>query len=277
MIRVALRFDDPSATSDASLEDSIFHVLARCGIPATVAVIPFSRVEHQYIALTTARAEHLIRACDAGTIEVALHGNSHEALPSEDKSEFRGLPAALQHGKLADGLRQLRSLFGDVITGFVPPFNSYDAVTAQCVATLGLRYLSAEWSESLVERLVFLPRTCQIAELKDAIAEARCFPRLKPIVIPVLHHYDFRESGSPEEQLDLATFETLLTWLAEQDDVQTLTLGALAAELSSTATRATLRRRMRFHHLHWRLQSRLPQKFMTNAGWFQMALGAFLK
>ena len=267
MIRIALRFDDPSATSDASLEDSIFHVLQRCGIPATVAVIPFRQVDQQCIALDPERADHLVRAREAGTIEVALHGNCHEALPTEHKSEFRGLPAEMQHRKLADGLRQLRLIFGDVIAGFVPPFNSYDAVTARCVDRLGLKYLSAGWGEAPATQLVFLPRTCQAVELRDAIAEARRYPRLRPIVIGVLHHFDFRESGSPGARLDLSHFEMLLTWLAEQDDVQALTLGTLAAELTSTATRAALRRHMRLDHLHWRLRSRLPQKFMTLASW----------
>jgi len=273
MILVALRFDDPSATSNAALEEAIFHALARSGVPATAAVIPFRWKGEQRITLDAVRAAHLIQARAAGTIEVALHGNSHEALPGKFDTEFYGLPAAEQQGKLAEGLRQLHEIFGQVVSGFVPPFNSYDGTTAACAAALGLRYISAGWDKSMADGLVFLPRTCQFYELGEAIAEARRFPLLAPVIIPVLHQYDFRESGNPEARLDLASFEAQLKWLAQQHDVQTLTLGALAERVSPAASCAALRRHQRFPHLHWRIQSRLPQYCLTTAGWLRLVFG----
>jgi peptidoglycan/xylan/chitin deacetylase (PgdA/CDA1 family) len=278
MIRVALRFDDPSVTSNAALEEAIFKALERSGVPMTTAVIPFQWIGQQRIALDAMRAAHLIQAVKAGTIEIAMHGNCHETLPNcKSDTEFYGLPAAEQKTKLEEGLRQLHEVFGKVIGGFVPPFNSYDGTTAECVAGLGLHYISAGWDKSVAEGLVFLPRTCQFYELEGAIAEARSFPQLAPVVIPVLHQYDFRESGQSGARLDLASFEERLRWLAEQRDVQTLTLGALAAQISPAASCAALRRHQYFAQLHWRIQSCLPRHGMTTAGWPRLIFNMLLK
>jgi peptidoglycan/xylan/chitin deacetylase (PgdA/CDA1 family) len=137
MIRVAFRFDDPSATINAALEEAIFHALVRTGVPTMVAVIPFRWKGQQRITLDAVRAAHQIQARAAGTIEIALHGNSHVAPPSKFNSEFYGLPAAEQHDKLGEGLRQLREVFGEVVGGFVPPFNSYAGTLADRVPPAG--------------------------------------------------------------------------------------------------------------------------------------------
>lgn len=41
MIHLALRFDDPSATSDRVLEEGIFAAAESAGIHLTIAVIPY--------------------------------------------------------------------------------------------------------------------------------------------------------------------------------------------------------------------------------------------
>jgi len=79
MIRLALRFDDPSATSDHALEAAIFNTLMRYGIPITVAAIPNRRQDGHYAALAGSDAKHLVQAQRAGIIEIALHGYSHSA------------------------------------------------------------------------------------------------------------------------------------------------------------------------------------------------------
>ena len=113
MIRLSLRFDDPSAISDRALEEGIFAAAQTAGIPITVAVIPFRRQESGEIPLTQERAAHLIDAQRAGVIEVAQHGYCHVSARGEKlpHSEFMGVDAACQTERICAGKMLLETVF----------------------------------------------------------------------------------------------------------------------------------------------------------------------
>lgn len=277
MITVSLRFDDPSATSDRELEEGILAAAKRHGTPLTLAVIPFRRVAEELLVLDQERAAHLVAAQADGIIEIALHGHSHEqrATTSHGQpSEFVGLPLKTQQQLIQDGLTRLCALFPRPVTGFVPPWNSFDAVTAVCVADAGLRYLSAGWENPTNARTPrLLPRTCQVSRIREAVAEARRFGRLAPIVVGVMHHYDFAESGSPQAVMDLVRFEELLAWLAAQSDVCIRPLGELSRELSPGSLVRAMRRRRLADRLPWRWRKAIPDNSLLTAPlwriWFE--------
>ena len=91
MIDVALRFDDPSAVSDHTLERAILHAMATHDVCATFAVIPNAG----RVPLSADSVPHLVEARQAGRLEIAQHGFNHESCrPEADlPSEFSGLDA----------------------------------------------------------------------------------------------------------------------------------------------------------------------------------------
>ena len=99
MIEIALRFDDPSPTSDHALERKIFGILSELEIPATVAVVPNGISGEGLIPVTRLNVPHLVKAHEDGILEVAQHGYAHEQMtitPKGSRSEFWDVPATEQ-------------------------------------------------------------------------------------------------------------------------------------------------------------------------------------
>jgi peptidoglycan/xylan/chitin deacetylase (PgdA/CDA1 family) len=277
MIRVALRFDDPSATSPRALEEEVIASLERSGVAATFAVIPFSETPNGLVALDESNAAHLLAAHRRGAIEVALHGHSHGSHNGQGKlSEFAGLSIAVQSTLLREAIAHMRELFGATAArGFVPPWNSYDAATLAAIEGLGLDYISAgEWhAPDYRGPLVDVPRTCQLADLESAVDEARKYSRLAPpSVIVVLHHYDFAESGADGATLNMRVFIDKLAWLKQQADVLTMTVGEIVESRSTGASIWPTKRWLRKEHLPWRLRKRLPKYCLVDAPIWRLLL-----
>lgn len=269
MIRVALRFDDPSATSHRGVEQGVIAALEESGAQATFAAIPFRNTPAGRLALDASNCAHLLAACRSGVVEVALHGHSHLRLSSDGQpSEFSGLAGERQAALLTEAAGHLRGLFGEgSISGFVPPWNSYDAATLTALEGLGFDYVSAGWQHppSYAGRLAILPRTCQFTELESTIAEARRYARFAPHVVAVFHHYDFLESGEDGSTLDLPGFARRLAWLKRQSDVQVMGLADMVAAGRSGVLARVFSGRLRKEQLPWRLRQRLPSHCLVDA------------
>ena len=269
LIRVAIRFDDPSPDSQRGLEEGIIDLLGSEGVSATFAIVPFSETHGGSLSLDEVNSAHLLAAQRLGIVEIALHGHSHKRHNSEGfPSEFFGLSLARQTALLSAAAAHLRSLFGaESVHGFVPPWNSYDATTLHATAGLGFYYLSAgNWyPPGYAGPLAILPRTCQFTALESAIAEARRFAGLDPHVVAVLHHYDFRESGEPGANLDLPAFARRLAWLRQQPDVQVMRLDDMVASSRFGALARPFKGLIRKEHLPWRLRLRLPTQCLVDA------------
>lgn len=259
MIDVAIRFDDPSAVSDHALERGILHAMATHDVCATFAVIPYAGQR----ALSADDVPHLVEARQSGRLEIAQHGFSHEPCQAGAHlpSEFAGLDPAAQTKKIVAGRTALGQAFGCAIPGFVPPFNSFDRITAVALAELGFLYLSAGSEHGSVEsgRLAGLPRTCQLTELRPALAEARRHPHGDLVIVAVMHHYDFQESGRAEAPLTLERLSDLFRWLRQQPDVRLNTLSQLATRHDARTWHKAVRRNRWVQRQHWRVRSVFPR------------------
>lgn len=260
MIQIALRFDDPSATSDHALEEGILKVLEQVGIPATFAVVPYSRgPDGEPVPITADNAPHLAAAAAARRIEVAQHGHAHQSqaiTPEGVNSEFRGVPAQDQHRRLQAGRQVLGAAFKEPIRGFVPPWNTYDAATVALLEADGYGYLSAgmDYPRGLHPALRVLPHTCDIHHLSTAVLNAeRRIPRWHTI-ISIQHHYDFKEARDKPGPLALPGYLDRLKRLADRPDVHFTTLGDMARRLPVATTWAAQARCAFKNRLHWRLQ-----------------------
>lgn len=200
-----------------------------------MAVIPACEKENAPQHFDTQSAAHLIEAQQADIIEIAQHGFAHvvrSQVAAGKYSEFSGLPPAEQHFLIDSGKRILEQVFQTNISGFVPPWNTYDQSTLKVLAQSGFSYFSAGWEYIGHDpSIASLPRTCQITELQHAINLAQRFETYRPHIIALLHPYDFKEENPASGRISLDDFESLLAWLATQPGLSCKTLAAMATEL----------------------------------------------
>jgi peptidoglycan/xylan/chitin deacetylase (PgdA/CDA1 family) len=273
MITVCFRFDDPSAVSDHALERRIFDIFARRGVPLCVAVVPFARRgEADHVPVSPENVDHLIRASRERVIEVAQHGHSHIPRGADSlgrHSEFAGVAFGEQARLIGEGERLLTAVFGKRIEGFVPPWNTYDRLTAQALDEAGFVFLSAGSEGGGSGELTIIPRTCTLREAHDVLQCAAAYRLLSPVVVVVFHPDDFREfmyPPAPDEAppfTDLDELEALLDWIKAQRGMDVQPLGGIAR---------AVRHGQRLQNasalaLPWRIKSRLPPILIRSNAW----------
>lgn len=239
MIRIAFRFDDPSPVSKQHVEEMVFDALHSRNIPLTCATVPVRPRGGNEIRFTRDRISHYEIMHHAGLMEIALHGYSHcdaRTMPTGNPSEFAGIPYQQQKSVIATGRSILEDVFQKPITGFVPPWNNYDATTVEALEELGFKYLSAGYrlppKSSTILRNI--PLTSRLSSIDTTIAQARRFEMFSPVVVVVLHHYDFDRDPDdpPVREFDQHEFSRILENLTGIPDAQFTTLGKLAEEIS---------------------------------------------
>jgi len=131
--RFWLRDDD--AVEPTPALDRLLDLCGRYDVPATLAVIPAYAGE--------ALAAHLR---GGGSVEIALHGWSHEnhAPPDQKKQELGShRPADTVLGELSEGVRRLGTLFGGrFVPVLVPPWNRIDKALLPHLGAIGVAGLS---------------------------------------------------------------------------------------------------------------------------------------
>ncbi|MEZ0148379.1 MAG: DUF2334 domain-containing protein [Candidatus Reddybacter sp.] len=268
MIHIALRFDDPSVSSDHILENNVIEICVRYGVKINFAVIPFKNIKDKRTPLNTLAAKHLIDAESKGHIEISQHGNAHTnfALENERPSEFIGRSIEEQTYLLNNGKEVLDSVFGKKNRGLVPPWNSFDKNTIQAAINNGFTFISGGWDHPDNQKnsaIKLLPRTSQIANTINDIKRNSIYSFASPIIVPVIHHYDFIENNSQNGKFDLDDFETMIKDITTLSNVRTTSLNSITKTLSAN--------NLRFGHFihktlidntHWRLRTRLPSSFL---------------
>lgn len=231
-VNVVFRFDDYSARSSTDLEQRIIGLFAERKLPVTFAVIPFvcsgdihDPAPQNLIPLPPDKVEILKNAQRQGILDVALHGYSHQTNGKPPYAEFVHLDYASQVRRLSEGKKYLEDLLDTPVTTFVPPWNKYDLQTLQALEAVGFTTLSAnrKGPASSDSALFFLPATCGLQHLADAVAAARASAETQPVVV-LFHEYDFKEINSRRGRFTVEEFAALLDWVESQQDVRTLSV-----------------------------------------------------
>ena len=164
MIHIALRFDDPSISSDRDLEKNVIEICVRYGVKINFAVIPFKNINNKITPINKLSAEHLINSESKGHIEISQHGNAHTNFSQENEkpSEFKGRSIDEQNHLLNCGKQVLDEVFGKKKRGLVPPWNSFDTNTIQAAISNDFTFISGGWDQPINQRssaIKLLPRT----------------------------------------------------------------------------------------------------------------------
>jgi hypothetical protein len=233
-IIIVFRYDDFSAVSSTDLELKLIDSFAKHHTSCTFAVIPFvcsgnthNPLSQSLITLPYEKIEILKKSVEAGTLDIALHGYSHQTLPrKKGYSEFNGLDKEIQLSKMKEGKNFLEDLIGCQITTFVPPWNTYDLNTIKAMEKVGFKSLSADIHGTAIKStsLKFLPFTCSLINVKDAIKSSRSLSDIQPVIVVLFHPYDFLEINKQNGIITFQEFERLIGWLTSQNDIHVMSM-----------------------------------------------------
>ena len=233
-INVIFRFDDYSAISNTQMELKIIDAFRRHKACLTIGVIPYACAEdihdptaQDLIPLPLKKGEILKKGLHDGIVDIALHGYSHQTISTEQWTEFSGLDYNSQIKRLTKGKKFLEDMIDAPVSIFVPPWNRYDANTLRALETLGFTTLSADNKKREVTQactLNFLPYSCNLFRLRDAVKKARISPDPQPIIVVLFHEYDFKEINEKRGRITYQAFNELLDWVSSQEDVRLLSI-----------------------------------------------------
>ena len=194
-ITVVFRNDDYNSKSDFVSEQAVIEEFSKHDIPCTFGVIPF--IESNF---SSEVVEILQKAINEGTVEVALHGYTHEFISERNRSEFVDVPYDSQYVWIKRGKKLLEELWGISIEVFIPPNNSYDENTVFALENNNINTISANTAISPYqsESLSYLPYICKPNGLKKFIEISREIPEEFPIIIVCLHTGEISEDGFGE-------------------------------------------------------------------------------
>jgi len=237
-ITVVFRYDDYSSLSPTDMEVKLINAFQKYKMPCTFGVIPYMCAgdihdpnPQNVVPLTPMKASILKDAIEAHILEVALHGYSHQTIRLKSKgrgnTEFSSLNYDSQKQKIANGKALLEKMLDTQVNTFIPPWNSYDMNTLHALEELGFKNISAGKVGVTTDQsqLRFLPATCLILDLQDAVLAARKSRDVQPIIITLFHPYDFREISMERGTLTYQDFVELLMWVKSQGDIHVRTIG----------------------------------------------------
>ncbi|GAB4515343.1 MAG: hypothetical protein Kow0047_27270 [Anaerolineae bacterium] len=228
-IYVVFRYDDYCDRTSTELEVRLIQAFRRVKASATFSVIPFvcavsahDPSPQELIPLSEAKARFLKEAVQDGTLEIALHGYSHQTSGTGRFTEVAGLAFEEQVERLQKGKQFLEGLTEAVVSTFVPPWNDYDHNTLHAMRHVGLSILSASWSGAMPEdhTTALLPATSDLRTIRQAIFAARASREEQPIIVVLFHAYDFKEVDSKRGITTYEEFVDMLDWLKSQDDIK---------------------------------------------------------
>ncbi|UCD49467.1 MAG: DUF2334 domain-containing protein [Phycisphaerales bacterium] len=237
-VRVVLRYDDPSAITDTEMETKLIGAFREHAVACTFGIVPFRYVgpptdtrSQEELPLPPKKAELFAVAAREGLLEIALHGYSHRAHNplSPRPSEFAGLDYAEQRQKIQRGKAFLEADIGVEVKIFIPPWSAYDSNTIKAAEESGIEYFSADMRgpADSSSSMAFLPCTCSLTRLKEAVASARTAPGPDPIIVVLFHAYDFLESDPARGVMTFDQFKETLRWLTDQPDVRVVPMRSI--------------------------------------------------
>lgn len=146
--RYLLRFDDICPTMNWAVWEAIEAHLVRCGVKPILAVVPDNRDPRLMVDPPRADFWIRVRRWQALGYTIALHGYQHRyvnrnagILGLARQSEFAGLPRSEQEAKLRSALAIFAEQ-GIRADAWVAPSHSFDSVTVEVLAALGVTVIS---------------------------------------------------------------------------------------------------------------------------------------
>jgi peptidoglycan/xylan/chitin deacetylase (PgdA/CDA1 family) len=236
VVNIIFRYDDVSVYTSSRLESKILTLFKEHNISLTFAVIPYrctgeaTNIKNtKVLAYPQNKANLLKKYVDNGTLEVALHGYSHQTVSNVEWTEFKNVPYEEQLKNLRKGKKLLEGFFGDNIHSFVPPFNTYDSNTVKALETLNIQAISAnpEGIQPKDSKLTFISNTVTIDKIKNEIQKSLAKDRKESFIVVMFHDYNLspiKLIGVEKAEVTLSGLDILLSDLKKQKNIHFMTL-----------------------------------------------------
>ncbi|MCF8406006.1 MAG: DUF2334 domain-containing protein [Bacteroidales bacterium] len=265
-ITIAFRYDDYSAVSDTKLEKQIIEIFSDFNIPITFGVIPnvvssmySDTISNEFIILKRRKINILKKASREGIVEIALHGYTHrQNLKVNIYTEFSGLDYNEQYRKIKQGKNFLENEIGSKVTTFIPPWNSYDSITLQVLNELNFQFISSDIIGQSYNNsgLMYVPFTCEVNNLKDAIMLARENLDNSALIVVMFHQDNFIEANKNKGYISITEFAEIISWISQQKDINIISIAESNNHISDLSSSRYANNLSRFQ-----LAYRLPPFF----------------
>ena len=215
------------------MELKIFDAFRKHEASLTLGVIPYICARNVHdpslqdnIPLTKKKKDILKTGFSDGILDIALHGFSHQTIGAKYATEFSGLNYNNQVEKLAKGKEFIENMIDAPIRIFIPPWNRYDLNTLRALEETGFSTISANKAGDVTHdcRLNFLPCSCGVSQLRDAVEAARISSDTQPVIVVMFHAYDFKEVDERRGNITYKEFCELLKWLKLQEHIRLLSI-----------------------------------------------------
>jgi len=232
-VNVVFRLDDYSALSSTDIELKIIDDFRKNKASITFGVVPFicahstyDRSPQDIVPLTRTKGDIIKSGFKNGTLDIALHGYCHQTVNAKYQTEFSGVDYNSQVERLAKGKKFLEDIIDGPVTTFIPSWNEYDLNTLRAMKYLGFSTLSASKSGEAPRNSIlnFLPETCDLLRIQEAVKRARSYSDTQPLIVVLFHGFDFKEFDTIRGKITYREFLDILHWLKSQDDVRLLSI-----------------------------------------------------
>lgn len=232
-INIIFRFDDYSEISNTNLENKILSIFKDNEAIITFGVVPFicdgikeKTYKQNTISLSNKKLNILNKGIKTGTIDVALHGNTHQTNNLLLRSEFSGLSFQKQFEKIESGQKFLNNNLNIKINTFIPPWNRYDLTTLKVLEKLNFKTISAGTKCPYHDdsKLHFIPSTCSLKSLEKALFNAKRSFFKEQTIIVVMHENDFKEVDKEQGVLNINSLDEKLKLLKSNKNIQILSI-----------------------------------------------------
>lgn len=241
-ITIVFIYDDYSSLSPKSLEVKLVKAFQEYNVPCTFGVIPYvcggdwtDENPQETAPLTPIKIKMLKKGLRVDILDIAMHGVTHQTIHRKEEgewTEFSGLDYNRQQRKIAKGKQVLEEMLGEPISAFIPTFNSYDLNTLRALQNLGFKSISGmEYGETEKNiSLKFLPATCDLKHLRDAVISARRIQDDLPIIVVIFNSNDILGLNNKSNKRRYRRFKNLLAWIMSQSDIHTRSIGRILVE-----------------------------------------------
>ena len=237
-IKIVFRLDDPSAISPIEIENNLIDILCKHEVTFTFAIIPNVTLGNFRESISSGNAllpkdkiQLFKKGADSNVIDIALHGFEHKTISKNGDShtEFRGDDLGNQIKKIREGKKILEDQIGLPITTFIPPWNTYDENTINALRENNITCISSNRYQPAGNKnsISYLPITIELPDLKSAVEITRKADTPDPVIIVLLHPYDFTESGDDRAKYGCNDVDKLLSWVGAQQDLEVRSISQL--------------------------------------------------
>lgn len=234
-INVVFRFDDPSELSSTETELKVITAFREHNASLTFGIIPFKCAgstrdtsPQDVVPLSKEKSALLKKAIQEGTIDIALHGYSHQIRDTKVWTEFSGLQYEHQLEKLSKGKKYLEQMMGTDISIFIPPYNTYDLNTLKALEALNFSTISADIKGPVANiKLNYMPMTIKLHQIDEAVAKARASVEKNPLIVVMFHEYDFLDveiEGITNRTISFEELNQHLKWLKSQNNIRIISM-----------------------------------------------------